>query len=113
MEAASPGLFYRRGDTLPINTQTLLPDNTESPNTSLLQNISMALSDVQAQLSDIQEQNSERDSTLKQLESDIKELKERKRELNGDDDDTKPKKSRKSPCGLSVSFLHKLCSHFL
>ena len=52
----------------------------------------------------------ERDATLKQLEHDLKEIKATKRSAN-DAELQEPKKSKKSPRGLSVSesiFVHLL-----
>lgn len=68
---------------------------------NMLQTISVTLSDIQAQLCSIKDQNRERDSTLRQLEKDIKDIKGNKRPAT-DDNSTKSKKNRKSPCGLSV-----------
>ena len=67
---------------------------------SMLQSISMTLSDVQGQLAIIQEQNEQRDSTLNRLEGDIQTL---KRKNEAPQDTPKSKRHRKSPCGLSVS----------
>lgn len=64
----------------------------------------MSLSDIQVKLSSIQDQNFERDATLKQLQEDVKEMKGSKR-VADDVDGPKSKKSRKSPCGLSVSVI--------
>lgn len=65
----------------------------------------MTLSDIQVQLSSIEEQNSEHDSTLKRLEKDVNDLKETKRPGNSLEETPKSKRCRKSPRGLSVSFL--------
>lgn len=63
------------------------------------------MSDMQRQLATICEQNQERDASLKNLEKDMTELKEAsKRTLTPDNDEMpKGKRSRKTPCGLSVS----------
>lgn len=68
--------------------------------TALLQSISMSLSDVQRQLSTIQEQNVQCDQTFRQLEMNIQELKTNK--IPAPLEET-PKRSQKSPRGLSVS----------
>ena len=68
---------------------------------SMLQSISVTLSDVQGQLAIIQEQNEQCNSTINRLEGDIKTLK-RKNEVP-QTDTPKSKRHRKSPCGLSVS----------
>ena len=70
---------------------------------SMLQSISITLSDVQMQLSTIQEQNARRDVTLRQLEKDIQEIKCSKRVGDNLTETPKSKRSRKSPRGLSVS----------
>ena len=91
-----PSPFYRRGDVLPIPSQ-------EQPNgevLSLLQSISMSLSDLQRQMSAMHEQNMQRDLTLTQIKKDMQEMKGTKRS-NETQEDT-PKRSRKSPRGLSV-----------
>lgn len=67
----------------------------------------MSLSDIQAKLSSIQDQNLERDATIKQIQEDLKEMKGSKRPAN-DVSGPKPKKSKKSPCGLSVSTMCQL-----
>lgn len=86
------------------------PPHSPQPGSELnniLQTISVTLSDIQVQLCSIKDQNVERDATLKQLEKDIKEIKGSKRSAN-DGDSPQSKKSRKSPCGLSVS-KHFMC----
>lgn len=61
----SAGHFYRRGEYLPIPGT---PDQGHNDPNTMLQTISMTLSDIQVQLSSIQGQNMERDATLKQLQ---------------------------------------------
>lgn len=73
--------------------------NSELSNT--LQTISLTLSDIQVQLHSIQEQNLGRDATLNKLEKDICELKGKR--PADEFDSPQLKKSRKSPCGLSVN----------
>ena len=75
----------------------------EQPNQqvlSMLQSISMTLSDVQGQLAVIQQQNEQCDSTLNRLEGELQAM---KRSNEAPQDTPKSKRQRKSPCGLSVS----------
>ena len=65
---------------------------------SVLQSITMTLSDVQEQLSIMQEHNDLRDSILKKVEKDVADL---KKEIPKET--PKLKQGRKSPRGLSVS----------
>lgn len=81
-----------------------MPPTPPELESNLLQTISCSLSDIQVKLSAIQEQNLERDATLKQLEKDIQDMKGNKGILDNDDNvNLKSKRSKKSPCGLSVS----------
>ena len=93
--------------------QELTTECDRNPSLSLLQSISVTLSDIQMQLSTIEEQNLQRDSTLKELEKDIKDIKEGKQSSDTHLEVPKSKRCRKSPRGLSVSFSYIFDYYFM
>ena len=101
--------FYGRGDLLTPPRDQFHRDNQsrdshEPDQIQLLQSISMTLSDMQRQLATIQEQNIHRDNTLCRLEEEIKACKRPAGQLDALETPM-PKKSRKTPRGLSVRIL--------
>lgn len=80
--------------------RVITPEQPNQQVLSMLQSISVTLSDVQGQLAVIQQQNEQRDSTLNRLEGEIQAM---KRNNEATQDTPKSKRHRESPCGLSVS----------
>ena len=114
--------FYGRGNLLPPPPSDQFcrdhqsQDCHEPDQIQLLQSISMTLSDMERQLATIQEQNVHRDDTLRHMESEIKACKRLADQVEALET-PKSKRSRKTPCGLSVRALilvkiHKFNAHF-
>ena len=82
-----------------INPTRAGPEQPNQQVLSMLQSVSMTLSDVQGQLATIQQQN-ERDSTLNRLEGEIQAM---KRKNEAPQNTPNSKRHRKSPCGVSAS----------
>jgi len=79
-----------------------LPQSQET--THMLQTINTTLNDIQSKLSMLQNQYTQQDAQLKKLEESIKNLKR----MGGQEKNaSKPIKSRKSPRGLSVSYIYE------
>lgn len=75
---------------------------------SLLETINCSLSEMQRQLYSMQEQNLERDTSMKKILCELEELKKEQQiaENSSSLAGHTPKRSRKSPRGLSVSTLY-------
>lgn len=93
-----------------INPTRAGPEQPNQQVLSMLQCISVTLSDVQGQLAIIQQQNEQRHSSLNRLEGEIQAM---KRKNEAPQNTPNSKRHRKSPCGSRVSASDNVIYYYL